>query len=61
MRQVNSWITDPDRDEDLNMKDQSKLTELGNKLKVALREVWKDPGTDIFDIGFVCNFLTESI
>jgi len=58
---VNSWITDLDHDEDLNLKDQSKLIELGNKLKVALREVWKDPGTDIFDIGLVCNFLAKFI
>jgi cohesin loading factor subunit SCC2 len=61
LRQVNGWITDPDHDEDLNLKDQSKLIELGSKLKVALREVWKDPGTDIFDIGLVFNFLTELI
>ncbi|KAF8621415.1 hypothetical protein AX15_007826 [Amanita polypyramis BW_CC] len=51
LRQVNSWITDPDHDEDLNLKDRGKLIELGNKLKAALREVWKDSGTDIFDIG----------
>ncbi|KAK2465765.1 hypothetical protein APHAL10511_002309 [Amanita phalloides] len=51
LRQVNGSITDPDHDEDLNLKDRDKLIEFGNKLKSALREVWKDPGTDIFDIG----------
>jgi hypothetical protein len=61
LRQVDGWITDPDHDEDLNLKDKSKLIELGNKLKTALREVWKDPGTDIFDIGLVYNFYAEFI
>jgi cohesin loading factor subunit SCC2 len=56
LKQVNASITDPDHDEDLNLKDQSKLIEFGNKLKVALREVWKDPGTDVFDIGLACSF-----
>ena len=56
LRQVNGWITNPDHDEDLNLKDKGKLIELGSKLKTALREVWKDSGTDIFDIGFVYNF-----
>ena len=56
LRQVNGGITNPDHDEDLNLKDNGKLIELGRRLKTALREVWKDSGTDIFDIGLVYNF-----
>ncbi|KIL61369.1 hypothetical protein M378DRAFT_26115 [Amanita muscaria Koide BX008] len=33
------------------LKDRGELHEFGNKLKVALREEWKDSGTDVFDIG----------
>ncbi|KAF8636245.1 hypothetical protein AX17_003730 [Amanita inopinata Kibby_2008] len=51
LKQVNNWISDSEHDDDLNIKDQSKLAELGERLKLALREVWKDPGTDLFDIN----------
>ncbi|RXW23420.1 hypothetical protein EST38_g2453 [Candolleomyces aberdarensis] len=55
LRQVNIAIEHPDDDdEDLNLrerKDQKKVLAFGEKLKVALREVWKDPATDVFDIG----------
>lgn len=52
LKQVNSWISDPDRDEDLNLKDGSHLLSFGTKIKTALRDVWKDPSTDVFDIGY---------
>ncbi|KAF5374102.1 hypothetical protein D9615_008832 [Tricholomella constricta] len=51
LRQVNSWITDPDGDEDMNLKDESKLEPFGQRVKSALRDVWKEPATDVFDIG----------
>ncbi|RDB15317.1 Protein rad9 [Hypsizygus marmoreus] len=51
LKQVNGWITDPDGDEDLNLKDPAKLRLFGQKIKTALRDVWKDPATDVFDIG----------
>jgi cohesin loading factor subunit SCC2 len=55
LRQVNSWITDPEGDEDLNLKDQSKLRQFGQKIKAALRDVWKEPAADVFDIGYFCE------
>ncbi|KAG5642305.1 hypothetical protein DXG03_003025 [Asterophora parasitica] len=51
LKNVNSWIADPDGDEDLNLKDQSKLEPFGQRVKNALRDVWKEPSTDVFDIG----------
>jgi cohesin loading factor subunit SCC2 len=67
LKQVNISIEHPDEDDDdLNLrerKDQKKVRAFGDKLKAALREVWKDPATDVFDIGYVscvrtkCSFL----
>ncbi|KAF9005451.1 hypothetical protein BDQ17DRAFT_1353128 [Cyathus striatus] len=51
LKQVNVWVDDPDADDDLNIKDQKQLLAFAQKLKVALREVWKDPSSDVFDIG----------
>ncbi|KAG6919647.1 hypothetical protein DXG01_003511 [Tephrocybe rancida] len=51
LKQINIWIADPDGDDDLNLKDQSKLEPFGQRLKYALRDVWKEPATDVFDIG----------
>ncbi|KAG6853818.1 hypothetical protein C0991_001064 [Blastosporella zonata] len=51
LKQINTWIEDPNGDDDLNLKDQSKLAPFGQRLKSALRDVWKDPATDVFDIG----------
>ena len=51
LRQINIWIDDPNADDDLNLKDQSKLEPLGQRLKSALRDVWKEPVSDVFDIG----------
>jgi hypothetical protein len=52
LKQVNIWITDPDADEDLNLKDKCQLFPFGTKIKISLRDVWKDPPTDVFDIGY---------
>lgn len=53
LRQVDGWITNPENDDDLNIKDESKLQAFGQRLKKALLEVWKDPTSDVFDIGCV--------
>lgn len=53
LAQVNSWIINPDDDEDLNLKDQSKVESFGKKIKNALRDVWKEPAADVFDIGYL--------
>ncbi|KDR82399.1 hypothetical protein GALMADRAFT_220397 [Galerina marginata CBS 339.88] len=51
LKQVHGWLENPEADEDLNIKDESKLQAFGQRLKIALREVWKDPSNDVFDIG----------
>ncbi|KAF8158512.1 hypothetical protein B0H34DRAFT_797892 [Crassisporium funariophilum] len=51
LKQVHGWIERPEDDEDLNIKDETKLAAFGHRLKTALREVWKDPSTDVFDVG----------
>ncbi|KAK1217276.1 Sister chromatid cohesion protein 2 [Marasmius sp. AFHP31] len=40
-----------DGDDDLNIKDLMKLRAFGEKIKDALRGVWKDHATDVFDVG----------
>jgi cohesin loading factor subunit SCC2 len=52
LKQVQGWIEQPDMDEDLNIKDQGKLLAFGQRIKQALRDVWKDPSTDVFNIGY---------
>ncbi|PPR07277.1 hypothetical protein CVT26_012437 [Gymnopilus dilepis] len=61
LKQVHGWIESPEGDEDLNLnsnlglslkdKDPKKLQAFGQRLKLALREVWKDGAGDVFDIG----------
>ncbi|KAG2009721.1 proline-rich protein Rad9 [Coprinopsis cinerea AmutBmut pab1-1] len=51
LKRVNVWLDHPEQDEDLDLRDSSKALSFGQKLKTALREVWKDPATDVFDIG----------
>ncbi|PPQ86325.1 hypothetical protein CVT25_005626 [Psilocybe cyanescens] len=51
LKQVHRWLDNPDADDDLNIKDQTKLEAFGQRLKLALREVWNDPSSDVFDIG----------
>ncbi|KAJ7719905.1 sister chromatid cohesion C-terminus-domain-containing protein [Mycena metata] len=48
---VNLWISHPDEDDDLNLRDDSKLQPFGQKIKTALHNVWKEQARDVFDIG----------
>jgi cohesin loading factor subunit SCC2 len=57
LKQVNVWILDPE-EEDLSIKDDKKLLTFGQKIKSALRDVWKDHATDVFDIGFDLSYLS---
>lgn len=41
------------RKETCQAKDSTKLKVFGERLKSALRDVWKERGTDLFDVGFV--------
>ncbi|KAL0563317.1 Sister chromatid cohesion protein 2, partial [Marasmius crinis-equi] len=49
LKAANGWLSTDD--DDLNLKDQSKLRVFGEKIKDALRDVWKDHATDVFDVG----------
>jgi len=49
LQQVNTRLENGDMDDDL----RSKTHAFGQRVKGALREVWKDPSTDVFDIGCV--------
>ncbi|KII90510.1 hypothetical protein PLICRDRAFT_697054 [Plicaturopsis crispa FD-325 SS-3] len=51
LKQVNVWITEPDSEEFDTMVVRANLLPFGQKIKNALREVWKDHATDVFDIG----------
>lgn len=51
LKQIHRSIDNPDEDEDLNIKDGSIILAFGQRLKTALREVWKDSASDVFDIG----------
>jgi len=53
LKQVDGWITNPENDDDLDIKDANKLQVFGQRLKTAMVEVWKDPTSDVFDIGHV--------
>ncbi|KAF8208426.1 hypothetical protein K438DRAFT_2012502 [Mycena galopus ATCC 62051] len=48
---VNVSITNSVEEDDLNLKDQTKLAPFGQKIKTALHNVWKDQARDVFDIG----------
>jgi cohesin loading factor subunit SCC2 len=52
LKQVDGWISNPEDDDDLNIKDNNKLQAFGQRLKGAMVEVWKDPTSDVFDVGY---------
>jgi cohesin loading factor subunit SCC2 len=51
LERVNLWISSPEDDDNLTLREQSKLQPFGHKVKTALHGVWKDPVRDVFDIG----------
>ncbi|THH14012.1 hypothetical protein EW146_g6273 [Bondarzewia mesenterica] len=54
LKQCNAALSNGDDDgDDLDLikADQPKMIQFGKKVKAALRDVWKDAATDVFDIG----------
>ncbi|KAJ7366455.1 hypothetical protein DFH08DRAFT_1003444, partial [Mycena albidolilacea] len=51
LERVNLWISSPEDDDNLTLREQSKLQPFGHRVKTALHGVWKDPVRDVFDIG----------
>lgn len=58
---VNLWISHPEDDDDLNIKEPSKLLPFGQKIKTALHSVWKDQARDVFDIGLVAGHIESQL
>ena len=52
LKEIHRSIDNPDENEDLNIKDESITLAFGQRLKTALREVWKDSASDVFNIGY---------
>jgi cohesin loading factor subunit SCC2 len=52
LKEIHRSIDNPDENEDLNIKDGSITLAFGQRLKTALREVWKDSASDVFNIGY---------
>lgn len=46
-------MQDPEEEEFGSKSDRQKVVSFGSKVKNALRDVWIDRATDVFDIGFV--------
>jgi cohesin loading factor subunit SCC2 len=61
LKQVHGWIEQPEMDEDPNIRDQKKLLAFGQRIKQALRDVWKDPATDVFNIGYCSKGIYQSL
>ncbi|KAF4581480.1 Sister chromatid cohesion protein 2 [Pleurotus pulmonarius] len=51
LEQINAWVTKQEDDGDLNLKDSKRLLTFGGCIKAAMRDVWKDAGADVFDVG----------
>ena len=52
LKEIHRSIDNPDENEDSNIKDESLTLAFGQRLKTALREVWKDSASDVFNIGY---------
>ena len=52
LKEIHRSIENPDENEHLNIRDDSKTLAFGQRLKTALREVWKDSASDVFNIGY---------
>jgi cohesin loading factor subunit SCC2 len=56
LKQTNILIQDPE--EELGSKaDRQNVLSFGLKIKNALRDIWTDHATDVFDIGFASRFI----
>jgi len=53
LQQLQKWIENPEEADDLKMKDAETLRVFAKKIRGALRDVWKDPPTDVFNTGYV--------
>ncbi|KAA1473731.1 hypothetical protein DENSPDRAFT_882264 [Dentipellis sp. KUC8613] len=51
LKQCNNILSDGGDDMNLIKADNTKLLLFGGRLKTALRDVWKDSGNDVFDVG----------
>lgn len=64
LKQLAVWIDAEDDDEEdsrtiAKHRDPDQLWKLGTKVKKELREVWKNPGVDVFDVACVFSPLAS--
>ena len=52
LKQANINIQDPEQEALGSKADRQKVLSFGAKVKNALRDIWTDHATDVFDIGF---------
>jgi cohesin loading factor subunit SCC2 len=53
LKQANIHIQDPEEEQLGSKADRQKILSFGGKVKNALRDIWTDHATDVFDIGLV--------
>ena len=61
LKQFNANLADDGDDLDLIKSSHPKALRIGNKIKAALRDVWKDAATDVFDIRYISFTRGKSI
>jgi cohesin loading factor subunit SCC2 len=68
LKQIGAWIENPEDDsgdaapnntKKKVIKDPHSLLQFGKKIKLAMREVWKDRVTDVFDFGWDLSFIQK--
>lgn len=57
LKQVNIFIQDSEEEELGSKAHRHNVISFGVKIKNALREIWTDHATDVFDIGFVYRLI----
>ena len=57
MKQANILIQDPEGEQLGSKADRQNIYSFGMKIKNALRDIWTDHATDVFDIGLVSQFI----
>ena len=57
LKQTNILIQDPEEEQRGSKADRQNVYSFGMKIKTALRDIWTDHATDVFDIGLVSRFI----
>jgi cohesin loading factor subunit SCC2 len=52
LKRINHWVSEADESSPHPKVGRRELLAFGSKMKDALRDIWKEPPTDVFNIGF---------